>query len=735
MPFVRSVQAAPQPLCVLATNTQLKQLQLCCTDPHNFSVLCIDPTFNLGSFFVTPMVFLHQVFITKRTKKHPLFLGPMLIHQRMNTEAYSYFAYQIQILCPALRHIQAIGTDGEVALTTAFENAFPGAIHLRCFKHFRDNCESKLRDLNFSSFAQQEILADIFGLDDPEQRQLGLVDATNVSDFAAKLKSLEPRWNRIEMKSRKAFPGEVIVPQFHSWFVKEKSNIMKKNMIKSVRISARLGDPPSKFYTNASESANNVLKIKIERKPQSLTNFVEHVQELIHTYEKNLERAFYRRGDLRVAKLLPEFEQKKQEIMIKMITNASSDISLLLDTEHDSEESDTGDVGCSSIIDKDKELSVSYQPLVESIHEDTLRAIWSKAKSLVNDSTLIVPVPGSSSTSYHRMVASTTGSTPHLVTTPTKFTGQFKCDAQCPMYATYKMCSHTIAVAEVTGKLAEFVKWIVKQKCTPNITNLSMIGMPKGAGQKGGMPKYTRKRKKSDAAQPKKIIDRLSGYSNSEATAPHNITYAAGIHSQQVNVQGQGASAWSVSHMPTGTVAVSNPLTFHSDTTHMYYPIPGYTISPSVTTQFGVLPSPSVPTQFGVSPSPSVPTQFGVSPYPATGSSTNSVVSPYPFTLKLLTSRIQICQGCRISFHPDNDQPPHDLVVCRKECRPYRTQNGQMKTPSTPSNSHYHLNLQCIRAAAPSFMPSELVIPEDVLANLTDVHKGYVFGMLGIQVP
>ena len=60
VPFVRSVQAAPQPLCILATDTQLKQLQLCCTDPNNFSVLCIDPTFNLGSFYVTSMVFLHK---------------------------------------------------------------------------------------------------------------------------------------------------------------------------------------------------------------------------------------------------------------------------------------------------------------------------------------------------------------------------------------------------------------------------------------------------------------------------------------------------------------------------------------------------------------------------------------------------------------------------------------------------------------------------------------------------
>lgn len=48
--FVRAVQAAPQPICVLATNLELKQVQLCCTDPENFSVLSVDPTFNLGAF-------------------------------------------------------------------------------------------------------------------------------------------------------------------------------------------------------------------------------------------------------------------------------------------------------------------------------------------------------------------------------------------------------------------------------------------------------------------------------------------------------------------------------------------------------------------------------------------------------------------------------------------------------------------------------------------------------------
>ncbi len=122
-PFVRAVQAAPQLLCILASDTQLKQVQLCCTDPSSFSVLSVDPTFNLGSFYVTPLVFLHKAVVSRRTGKHPIFLGPILIHQRMNTEAYSYFAHHLQVLLPSLRGIKAFSTDGELALAGACRRA------------------------------------------------------------------------------------------------------------------------------------------------------------------------------------------------------------------------------------------------------------------------------------------------------------------------------------------------------------------------------------------------------------------------------------------------------------------------------------------------------------------------------------------------------------------------------------------------------------------------------------
>lgn len=99
---------------------------------------------------------------------------------------------------------------------------------------------------------------------------------------------------------------------------------------------------------------------------------------------------------------------------------------------------------------------------------------------------LIVSVPDGTVSSYSRMVASSSGECPHLETTPIKFSGQFKYDTKCPMFSTYKFCSHTIAAAEVTGKLHESTQWLIKQKCAPNYSTLALHGLPKGAREKGG---------------------------------------------------------------------------------------------------------------------------------------------------------------------------------------------------------------------------------------------------------
>ena len=68
--FVRSVEAAPEPMCVLATDRQLCDLERFCLGTPS-SVLSVDPTFNLGPFYVTPITY-HNLLVETKSGKHPL---------------------------------------------------------------------------------------------------------------------------------------------------------------------------------------------------------------------------------------------------------------------------------------------------------------------------------------------------------------------------------------------------------------------------------------------------------------------------------------------------------------------------------------------------------------------------------------------------------------------------------------------------------------------------------------
>ena len=63
-------------------------------------------------------------------------------------------------------------------------------------------------------------------------------------------------------------------------------------------------------------------------------------------------------------------------------------------------------------------------------------------------------------------------------------TGRVVCDKVCVGWAQYKVCCHTLAVAERVGILAKFLEWLRKNKKTGSTTKMADIGMPKASGQK-----------------------------------------------------------------------------------------------------------------------------------------------------------------------------------------------------------------------------------------------------------
>jgi len=288
--FVRAVNAAPEPAVVVATNSQFRDLARFCTSPFEFSVLTIDPTFSLGDFDVTLITFRHLLLQSKRFKQSPVFVGPACIHFKKSFATYLFFASTVIGQCRELEGVRALGTDGESALIDAFKHEFGFAQHLTCFIHVRRNVKSKLNECNIPSCLTTEILDDIFGKKVGAVYIEGLVDASDTDDFDAKSENVLTKWRNSELTSTCDMEG------FISWFQAYKALVIRGSMIRSVREECGLGSPPAPFTTNASETANYMLKHKVNYKRSELPEFLQKLEELVHEQEREVEKAVIGRG-------------------------------------------------------------------------------------------------------------------------------------------------------------------------------------------------------------------------------------------------------------------------------------------------------------------------------------------------------------------------------------------------------------------------------------------------------
>lgn len=161
----------------------MNDVRFCC-GPFNFSILDIDPTFNLGDFSVTPTVYRHLLIQDPRTQKSPLLLGPILVHYRKQFRNYSYFFSTLNGLKQEIAAVKAIGTDGEKSLADAATRNFPQAAHVCCFRHLQQNIERHLHDQKFSPTTIKTLVRDILGwVDSDGTSHEGLVDSCDINAF------------------------------------------------------------------------------------------------------------------------------------------------------------------------------------------------------------------------------------------------------------------------------------------------------------------------------------------------------------------------------------------------------------------------------------------------------------------------------------------------------------------------------------------------------------------------
>ena len=284
-PFVQQVinYKDASPAVIVFTPRQINDIRRFCV--LNGSVLGVDKTFNLTELHVTATVFKNQAVVRETTGEHPLFIGPAFIHGHSTKVVFSSFFGQIAHSLQAVDTSSLIiGSDDEKALTKAVKEAFPKSFHVLCTRHLRDNVCRKLTDLGTCEPDKREILTLIFG-----KRGICASDTDVIFD-----QRVDATKSIVEEKSPNAtyYVFHKIVP------------LLKETVVKPYQ----QGVVSYNWTNNNSESLNHVIKQAIGWKPQSVSDLVHKLYELVQGQYRDLENALIGRGNFRLSEDYQHYE-------------------------------------------------------------------------------------------------------------------------------------------------------------------------------------------------------------------------------------------------------------------------------------------------------------------------------------------------------------------------------------------------------------------------------------------
>ena len=108
-PYIRILRVTPKPACILAAEQQIKDLKRFCTsNTLTPSVFCVDPTFNIGDYYVTATTYKHLILTDVKYGGHPTMPGPCMLHMKRKQESHNFLASSLVYIDNELSIIVAI---------------------------------------------------------------------------------------------------------------------------------------------------------------------------------------------------------------------------------------------------------------------------------------------------------------------------------------------------------------------------------------------------------------------------------------------------------------------------------------------------------------------------------------------------------------------------------------------------------------------------------------------------
>ena len=188
--FIRDIRTAPEKTVFLATDGQLHDVERFCCRQNVFSVLDVDPTFNICDYNLTITTYKHPLLVNSGSDENPVMLGPSLFHSHKTFDSYFTLPSNIIRFCPGTKNLKAFGSDGEKNVFETFQACFMNANHLLCSIHMKDNVIKKCASLGIDSTVYIE---QIFGKKVGSEKFKGLMDCQD-DEFDSCYEQLKEQW-------------------------------------------------------------------------------------------------------------------------------------------------------------------------------------------------------------------------------------------------------------------------------------------------------------------------------------------------------------------------------------------------------------------------------------------------------------------------------------------------------------------------------------------------------------
>lgn len=133
--FIWKIVTFPDLVCICGLKEILTEFDRVLHLQSNCQLLSYDTTFQLGDFYVSPLIFRHSLF-----EENPCIPAMFTIHERKYTETHQEMWRECCKRVPSLKTTQfPIVTDKEKSITNAISKELPAIKLLHCWNHiFRD---------------------------------------------------------------------------------------------------------------------------------------------------------------------------------------------------------------------------------------------------------------------------------------------------------------------------------------------------------------------------------------------------------------------------------------------------------------------------------------------------------------------------------------------------------------------------------------------------------------------